>query len=277
MKPPFIDGNMVHSFVEQVHTNIIHHIWFQGVDKVPEPYHTNMRQCARMNHNWKHNVWSGDMLRKECYTFSNACGRMFDEYEIMHQKIDLGRYVVVCRYGGISLDGDAVCLRRLSEMPFSKRKITVTSFDLTWVERVVSGLALNNATIYSPYPNHPSMIRLVDQIVARGSGKHMSNHIWRVNQTTGPSAFQKIVESLPDVEIASGKLFEPCVVNDCNSDSNTFIEHRHTGTWLDGVPNLIRLTYGRVRPFGRMIGTALMITFLIVFAILSVEQVRKLL
>lgn len=257
--------------VRQNSVKIIHHIWFQGSDKVPEPYRTNMKQCADMNHEWKHIVWSDETLREECYAFSTSCGRVYDEYEIMHQKIDLGRYVVVCRYGGISLDGDAICLRPLHEMPFSDSKITVTSFDLTWVERVISGLALNNATVYSPYPFHRSMTRLVEQIVARGSGKQISNHIWRVNQTTGPSAFQNIIETLSEVDIAPGKLFEPCVVNDCTSDSTTFIEHRHSGTWMDGVPNLIRLTYGKARPFGRMIGTALIITFLFIFAILFVS------
>lgn len=258
-------------------TKILHHIWFQGHDKIIEPYRSIMGRCAEMNSDWEHMTWSDETLRRECYAFSEECGRIYDAYDIMHQKIDLGRYVVVCNYGGISLDGDAVCMRPLSEMKFPHDKIMVTSFDLAWVERVASGLALNNATIFSPFPNNREMIRLVEQVVAQGDGKHISNHMWRVNKTTGPSIFQKVVESLPPdkVYIAPGKLFEPCVVNDCTSDETTFVEHRHTGSWLDGVPNTIRLTYGKARPFGRMIGTAVIITFFIIVIMLLGTRVSS--
>lgn len=227
-----------------------------------------------MNDDWSHVVWSDDMLRDECYRFSDACGRVYDAYQLMHQKIDLGRYVVVCRYGGISLDADATCLRPLRELPFPKDKIMVTLLDLNWIERLFWH-PLNNATIYAPYPYHPSMVRLVNAIVDRGHRSDLANQAWRINQTTGPLAFQDIVLQLPDVEMAPGPLFEPCVLRDCNPSAQTFVQHRHTGTWLGGILGPLCMAYGKLRPHVRTFGWVIVVTlFLVVlrFCIRVVSQ-----
>lgn len=215
-----------------------------------------------MNEDWKHIVWSDDRLRDECYRFSDACGRVYDAYQLMHQKIDLGRYVVVCQYGGITLDADAVCLRPLRDFSFPKDKIMVTLMDFGWIERLF-WYPLNNATIYSPYPYHPSMIQLVDRIVERGDRSHLIIPAWRINQTTGPLAFQEIVLRLPDVETVSGMLFEPCVLNDCNPSSRTFVEHKHTGTWLGGILGPLCMVYGKIRPYARPFGIAIVATIVL--------------
>lgn len=227
-----------------------------------------------MNDDWKHVVWSDDALRDECYRFGEACGCLYDAYQLMHQKIDLGRYVVVCRHGGISLDADAVCLRPLREMTFPTDKIMVTLLDLGWIERLFWH-PLNNATIYAPYPYHPSMVQLVNHIVERGDRTDLTNHAWRINQTTGPFAFQDIVLRLPQVEMIPGPLFEPCVLRDCNLTSRTFVQHKHTGSWLDGFLTLLCTVYGKIRPYARTMGWAIVATILFVCVHLFVSSFRR--
>lgn len=255
-------------------TKILHHIWFQGIDSIPEPYKTNIEKCAKMNPGWKHMIWTDASLRQECYRFSDACGLVYDQYAIMHQKIDLGRYVVVCNYGGISLDADANCVRPLDTIEYPKDKLLISLLALTWYEKLVWN-PINNATIYSPYPQHPSMRKLVQSIVKRGNGRRYRFTFQRIQQTTGPYAFKEIVQSLPDVTYAEGEIFEPCVSDNCHSTRRTIVEHRHTGTWLASGFDLLKIAYSKLRPYLSLLLFSTSTTIVVVALVLGVTYARR--
>lgn len=258
---------------ERLPAKILHHIWFQGIDDVPEPYKTNIEACSSMNPDWKHMIWTDTTLRQECYRFSDECGRIYDQYELMHQKIDLGRYVVVCNHGGISLDADANCVRPLDTIEYPTDNILISLLALMWYERLVWN-PVNNATIYSPYPNHPSMRELVQSIVNRGNGEQYEHTFQRIQHTTGPYAFQEIVHLLPNVTFVEGEVFEPCVANNCHSTDKTIVEHRHTGTWLEDGLDLFKTTYSRLRSLLSLTLFSVSATILVVAIVLGAQYAR---
>lgn len=192
-----------------------------------------MVQIARdMNPEWDAVLWDERDLREACYAFDERCGRTFDAYPIMHQKIDLGRYVVLYHHGGISLDTDAVCIRGFDDVPFPDDAIMVTEIDLSWLERCAYG-NWNNATIYSPYPKHEEMHRMVNLVLDQGIGSPYVPDWVRVTTTTGPYRFQKVVSELTNVKAAPGTWFEPCVMSDCNITDDTIVSHSHTASWVE--------------------------------------------
>lgn len=210
----------------------VHHIWFQGEANLPRSAREAVRDSRNMNPYWEHHLWDEQKLRDLCYRFSARCGQTFDAYPLMHQKIDLGRYVVLYFHGGITLDTDAVCIQSFDTVDFPTESVLFTELDLSWIERCVSGL-WNNATIYSPYPGHTTIRTLIEKILEQGIGPSWFPRWLRIYWTTGPYRFQKVVSNLSGYESAPGPLFEPCVLRDCNITKDTVVYHCHEGSWVD--------------------------------------------
>ena len=93
----------------------IFQVWFQGCDKVEnETFTQNMLNWKNMNKDWNYHCLSDEDLRKECAAFSKDCLDTYDSFDLMHLKIDFGRYVTLYNHGGIYTDVDTFVLRPLS-------------------------------------------------------------------------------------------------------------------------------------------------------------------
>tara|TARA_B100000795_G_C22679668_1_gene391252 strand:- start:553 stop:741 length:189 start_codon:yes stop_codon:yes gene_type:complete len=44
---------------------IVHQIWFQGKDKIPEKYHNNLKKTKNTLKNWRHIIWDDESIQKE--------------------------------------------------------------------------------------------------------------------------------------------------------------------------------------------------------------------
>jgi mannosyltransferase OCH1-like enzyme len=93
---------------------IIHQVWIQGYDVMPEQYKRNAKKWQEMNPDWKYMFWDDVSLRR---LISGRLGRnmptswykRYDSYTQAVLKSDFGRVVVLLTYGGVYLDTDTEC------------------------------------------------------------------------------------------------------------------------------------------------------------------------
>ena len=227
---------------------IIHTIWYQGSDAIPEKYLVNLRKFRMLNPGWEIRVWDNASLRAECSVLGPEYLEAYDSFKIMHQRIDFGRYVVLSRYGGISVDMDVVALRPFDELDF------LADLRVLAVSRSVpvgrfSAFKYQNAVLVTP-PGDPMTRWIVDQTAS--TAKTNSSVLGRlpdsaqVMLTTGPWSFSRIIDRGPagGVLALDHTVFEPCLGYDtkCKAPKSAFLFHQHDGTW-HGFGKAITILY----------------------------------
>jgi mannosyltransferase OCH1-like enzyme len=236
----------------------IHQIWFQGAERVPQRYKDNVSLLKSMNPGWNHIVWDEGSLRKECSKLGADVLARFDSCEYMHQKIDLGRYVVVYANGGISIDMDVKALQPLDSWKCLPKinRLAVSRASLNRIESLVttgfkSMTLINNAVVMAP-PRSPALRHIISYVCNRLSSLHERSKVLSkeimVTSTTGPEAFTMALHQLPRssfIELPF-KYFEPCAGQDtsCIPTHEALIFHQQDWTWMNkNIKNATRVYY----------------------------------
>lgn len=232
---------------------IIHQIWFQGGDALPDKYLANIATIYMLNPGWTHMLWDDQSLQKECSAVGGKCLQTYLAFEHMHQKIDFGRYVVLYRYGGTSVDIDMMCLKpfddlakvtgeRLSAFDVAVSFAPASKFEAK-IAMMGTGLdyMYNNAWILAK-PRTKVMLWLIHRIIEfiferPRCGGVTKNSYQCIMQSTGPVAFTKALTGQSKLIILDKKYFESCVgwEKDCKPHELAFVFHQHDNTW---IPNL---------------------------------------
>ena len=208
---------------------IIHQIWFQGWYKVPPKLKVNVDRVAELNPDYTHMKWDEGTLRAECLRVSPATAAKFDAFPLMIQKIDLGRYVVLYNYGGISVDTDMVQLKPIDKTP------QIETADFIVSKSPFPGnlqFECNNALIMTSF-NNPILLDLINTIIATDYSFTVDNATY-VNNTTGPIVFNNVIALYnPDIVKLNNKYFEPCNSFNklCRVDTSSIMDHQHEASW----------------------------------------------
>lgn len=92
---------------------IIHVIWIQGQDKLPQKYQENIDSIKKHHASWKLRIWSEkeivEILTDEILTIYRA-------ETVNAAKADVARYFILQKCGGIYLDIDTVVLRPMDNL-----------------------------------------------------------------------------------------------------------------------------------------------------------------
>lgn len=211
-------------------SRIIHIIWYQGIDAIPIKYQGVIRDIQDMNPDWTLRVWSAPDL-EQLASKHNVLSK-YNSYTKMHQKIDLGRYLLLYEYGGLSMDIDVKPVRPLSvlEAIWSQEKLVVSRLNLDWIERLLFGNMcglVNNAIVYARDPLHPVMRQVIDAV-------QTGDDIW---STTGPCMFSRVVTAKAQnssVMILDYDYFEPTTMSSqkVQRPELAVIIHEHHMTWI---------------------------------------------
>jgi len=223
---------------------VIHQIWYQGEAALPEKYRVARDKLRAMNPDWTYVLWDEHSLRKVArkHGYEDA----YDAGKIMHQRIDLGRFIALLDMGGISIDMDTESLRPLDRFveEFGPTKLGVTLSSANPIESSIAYMRpalefFNNATVVCPRPNMPEMKRICDHIARLLRTQTMLltrlPESFQIQRTTGPLAFTDAVKTLPQdrVEFIAADYFEPCIGFDrvCKPKPHSISNHKHDGTW----------------------------------------------
>jgi len=94
---------------------IIHQIWLQGYDEMPENLKISHQTCLDVNSDFKHIFWTEEKIKRFLKKkFESKYLDSFNYYEKPAQKADFARYSILYIYGGIYLDMDTTCKKNLS-------------------------------------------------------------------------------------------------------------------------------------------------------------------
>lgn len=217
---------------------ISHQIWMQGFENIPNKFNKNVEKLHTLNLDYDHKQWDEKLLREECKKYSDDCLKRFDSFEQMILKVDLGRYVVLYNYGGISVDTDMVQIKPIKDTPHinsNKFIISKLSFPYKYV-----GM-LNNAIIITP-ANHPILKDMIDTIIndKRTKNDFLIKELY-TQHVTGPFFInERLSKTTIPYTVIDNKYFEPCNSNDilCSIDKDTIMDHQHELSWVSSYINI---------------------------------------
>jgi mannosyltransferase OCH1-like enzyme len=207
----------------------------QGWENLPTKFRPNVQSLHELNPSFEHLQWDEEGLRRECAKISPAALAKFDSFQTMLQKVDLGRYVVLYNYGGISVDTDMKSLKPITATPnFATSDFIVSSaaFPISlagWV---------NNALIMCR-SQHPIFHELIMSTTEdRRAAADFATKELLTSATTGPGKFNTILANhRAEIFILDNAYFEPCFSIDplCAPGPQSIMDHRHELSWFNGI------------------------------------------
>lgn len=230
---------------------IIHQIWLQGSDLIPEEYKPFVQRNKDMNPKFTHILWDDKSIQDQMARHPDQT--YFETYislPHLHAKVDFGRYFLLFKYGGISIDMDAYCNRNLEDLDGyidPDKEMVLGELRVDWVGRLVATASLknlvNNATIIVKGSFSPVMKSFLDFCTQKcrqrqWSTRNKNQATIDITNTTGPKALREwldtgIHQNL--IQIVPPEVFEPCLSetdSKCLIRPSTFIVHRYSNSWL---------------------------------------------
>jgi mannosyltransferase OCH1-like enzyme len=252
----------------------IYQVWFQGCNNIDQDkFKINMKKWRDLNPEWNYYCVDNSFLENACKKFSEECYSIYKKLDVMHMKIDLGRYVLIYLYGGMYADMDAFILRPLD---FSKKVKEIINtyekngqhviglssvplnrletFFMTWRFHSV---ALNNAIMFSS-PENPILKQYIEHIINKiketTSTQHLNTNYLKVQNTTGPMTFNHFFNEQKDrdnkIIIFEPNVFEPCTMDQqCQIDENTIALHLFESSWVSPLMKGLVSIYFIVKPY----------------------------
>ena len=247
---------------------VIHQIWWQGTDSVPQDY-LEMATCLRrLNPEWRYELWDDSSLKQACAQVGPWALSCYERFPYLHQKVDFGRYVVLYLWGGLSVDMDVRARKPLKRVPGIKTATFLISESAGKpVETLLLSLGCmsrmyNNAMIGCE-PRHPVALRLLKDVHRASentSALTACSKFYTIQWTTGPF---RLTYSIQDsikacrgrgrggVTVLPNRYFEGCLSHDvnCSQHPDAVLEHQHRSSWIPAPVVRVTKAYYWVKPY----------------------------
>jgi len=226
----------------------IFQVWYQGCDKLENPtFVQNMQNWKAMNKDWNYYCLSDNDLRRECAKFSDECLKTYDNFDLMHLKIDFGRYVTLYNHGGIYTDVDTYVLRPLSSSKEinevinkcndGKHVIGLSKIGCNILEKIVFQCRFfyNNGIIISSQGN-PFIKSFIEHIMKISKNNKYKDKYFKIQNITGPVSLTRFTQQYMFSNIAlyefDSSIFDACFSDVCQISNNTICLHVYSGSWI---------------------------------------------
>jgi mannosyltransferase OCH1-like enzyme len=168
---------------------IIHQTW--KTLNIPDEWKDAVESCKNQHKDYKHIIWSHEMMesfvKKEYPDFYNVY--MAYPYDI--QRCDAFRYLVLYKYGGIYLDMDVICKKKID---------SILEYDLVLTKSLNVENSYTNS-FYMVIPNHPFIKFCIDNLPDYvNSYKYFGKH-WHVMNSTGPNFLTNMIKKYGEKNI----------------------------------------------------------------------------
>lgn len=253
---------------------IIHQIWFQGFNNLPEKYIDNVKSIRELNPDWQYIQWDDSTIKLLLYTLGQAYVDKYNSFEHIHQKIDFGRYAILYTYGGVSVDVDVVAYKNFNETPYINEKDFIVSYNSSnaFENYIKSGrtLIINNATILVN-KNNEILKGLLDHILTLTCDINESKYKC-INETTGVKEFTNFLDQYKDqIIVLENSYLEPCSGSDnyCEIKPNSIVDHQHAGTWVGDTNKNIAQSWYWAKGHKTELITVFIIIVILIFIIVK--------
>lgn len=226
-----------------VENKVIHYIWYQGIENVPEKFQKNIKLMQDYNQDWSMRMWNSKQLYELACKYSPILEQIFYKLPHMHQRIDLGRYLILYYHGGLSMDTDVYPLKSLNVLDiWNQDKLVIGEINMNKFEKIIltetlTCNALNNAIIYSRKKYHVVLKLILDSMIKTCNSNLDMTDTDDILWTTGPMIFSQILcnDSVKNyIKILPSEIFEPntTVLNVNGITDNSVLVHEHEQSWV---------------------------------------------
>lgn len=225
---------------------VIHQIWIQGEENIPEDLRVNNTKIKQLHPEWKYILWDEITILELLKKTNGEWYKNYYKFDYLHQKVDYAKLIILFLYGGIFIDMDAYTIKKLDRLFDQYGDYDFIVSYVNAINPVVNygvcrrfGQCLNNG-IFLGKPNTDILIYMLDNISFTCS--NIESKINCISNTTGPTYFDKYVlkyindvnkENKSKILILDNEYLEPCTLNICEITGNTYIRHEHNLSWIN--------------------------------------------
>lgn len=207
---------------------IIHQIWIQGCDKIPDNLRKLHENCRKTNDDFEYICWDDDKIKNFLQkNYDKKYLDLYNLYTVPAQKADFARYAILYIYGGVYLDMDMVCHKNLE--PLLNNNVFHTGYIFAdFFKRYLNG-------IIGSVPKHELFQYIFKNLFIRKAD------LGNVTYSTGTSLFYDSIKEYQkatgndDVTLIPRKYLDPCNLYDNESCpyqcKDCYIAHTNNSSW----------------------------------------------
>jgi mannosyltransferase OCH1-like enzyme len=251
----------------------IFQVWLQGSQNLTvSKFKINSENWKNLNSDWNYVFVDDAKIKEACGQYSSECLQAYNEFDLLHLKVDFGRFVLLYLYGGIYVDMDMYILRPLNYSKYVNEVIkdsekgdilAVGNIYVNIFESLVyngSINSINNAYMIST-PRNPIIKDLIDTLISRWKNSKvkynsLTDSTEKINLITGPQFinkfFRKYIDdpSLYNVKLIPYFVFEPCdMSSNCYINDETISIHKFEMSWVSKNYKSLVLFYYNIKSY----------------------------
>ena len=205
---------------------IIHQTW--KTKDIPENWKNAVESCKAVHADYTHMLWTDDTMERFMQTEYPDSLNLYKSYKHDIQRCDAFRYFVLYKYGGIYIDMDTVCKKKIDGLlkhgiVFSKSTNVSTSF---------------TNSFYMVEPRNPFIKHCIDNLSAhKDSAWYLGKHFHIMN-STGPFYLSKMIDeyglnNIPNHRVLTQEEYSgDCnVCNEAVCKGGVYFKHIKGQTW----------------------------------------------
>ncbi len=205
---------------------LIHIIWWQGINKIPDKFKYNINSWKINNPKYKIILW-------DARSILNMIDRYYYNkiilYKRMIQKIDYAKYLIIYKYGGCYVDIDMKCNDKLDKY-LDQNKINVSLFYFTKIKIYPF---INNGFI-ACNKNNSEIMLIINECNKYINNDYLIDEL-TVMKTTGPLLFNRILNESNKINILDSNIIYESNIQEygLNKNKGKLACHLHEFSWIN--------------------------------------------
>jgi len=191
---------------------IIHQTW--KTETIPERWKDAVDSCKKIHKGYRYILWTDKMIYKFVRKFYPDFYPTFKSYTYDIQRWDAFRYLVLYKYGGIYLDMDLVCKKKLSDF---------LHYDFVVIHSNLEKRYWRNA-FYMAIPKHPFIKFCIESLEKHKKNSYYFGKQLHIMNSTGPYFLRDRLNEygkIPNIYIIKKHEYEGNCDN-CNLTENIY-------------------------------------------------------
>lgn len=226
---------------------IIHQIWMQGLEQVPDYFLSYSQRIRAMHPEWPYAFWDEPRIQRLVDT-QDAWRVKYATFVHLHQRVDFAKLLILFTYGGIAIDADAYTVRKLDSLfddhadaSFIVSELREFARPIGWIHNLVvcgaTGTCVNNGCLIAKAGSRVLAL-IIDRLLALSTCEPGTGKMSCIQATTGPHMFHRLVREYAKdptnrIVVLDYDKLEPCISSSCDITERTYIVHAHELTWFN--------------------------------------------
>ncbi len=218
---------------------ILHQIWFQGIDNIIEPYKSCFINSIKIlkHTKWDHQFWDKERIETLILDKYPQYWNLYNKCDILIQKLDVARYIILYHYGGCYMDMDMEMLKDFHDLLEDDDEIILSNTIQT---------VYTNAVLFSNINNNfwLDFLNNIDKKI----NVFKFNNLLNVYYSTGPLNFTYFVKNNMNkykVKILPYKYLEPAESRyNPEITEEAYIRNHFAYSWVDPIYLYLFKIYG---------------------------------